>query len=51
MTRDLRQLRDEQAKALERERVAQGWSHFLRVVERLRRLDAGEPLLRVERGS
>lgn len=30
-------------------RLARGWSHFLRLCERIRRYDAGEPLLRLLR--
>ena len=31
--------------------IAEGWKHFLRLTERMRRRDEGEPLLQVVNGG
>ena len=39
-------LREELARTIRLARLARGWGSFLRLVERIRRQDAGEPLVR-----
>lgn len=41
------EIRAEIDRRLELARLARGWGNFVRLVERIRRKDAGEPLVRL----
>lgn len=41
------EIRAELDRRLELIRLARGWSNFVRLVERIRRKDAGEPVVRI----